>query len=90
MVLIELVVMIQMTIVASRARRGGVVGRTANMMNIQGGMTVRLVGLRSRQERHEEKRKERNGKEREGQKARGRKRRTAAAGPLSPFSRLVE
>jgi uncharacterized transporter YbjL len=61
MAMIELVVMIQMRIVTSRARRGGVVGRTADM-NIQGGMTVRLVGLRSRQERHDEK--ERKGKER--------------------------
>lgn len=92
MVMIKLVVIIHMMrIAASRARRGHDVRCTAKM-NIQGGMTVRLMGLHSRlKERHEgkegkERKKKR--KEREGQKARGRKRRTAA-GPLNPFSRLL-
>ena len=92
MVMIELLVIIQMRIAASRARRGVVVRRTAKK-NIQGGMTIRLKGPRSRQnERHEE----RKGKEKEKKRERARwpegrkKERTAAAGPLSPFSRLVE
>lgn len=61
MVMIELLVIIQMRVAASRARRGVVVRRTAKK-NIQGGMTIRLKGPRSRQnERHEE----RKGKEKE-------------------------
>jgi hypothetical protein len=54
-VVIELVVIIiQVRLAASRARRGVGVGTTANM-NIQGGMTFRLMGLRSRlDERHGE------------------------------------
>jgi hypothetical protein len=82
--MIEPIVIIHVRFAHSRTRRV-IVRPTANM-NIQGGMTFRLTGPHSRlKERHEETR----GKERrEGQKAKQRKRRTAA-GPLNPFSRLV-
>jgi hypothetical protein len=72
--------------VASRARRDDV-KPTANM-NIQGGMTIRMTGLRSRlKERHDEKK----GKEkRERARRPDVERERTAAGPLNPFSRLVE
>jgi len=91
MVIIELVVIIQMRIAASRARRGDGVRRTAKM-NIQGGgMTIRvMMGPRSRQnERHGEKR---GGKERRERARRPEieKEEPQLLGPRSPFSRLVE
>lgn len=56
MIVIERVVIIQVRLAASRARRGGVGVRPTANMNIQGGMTFRLTGLRSRlNERHEER-----------------------------------
>jgi hypothetical protein len=59
MVMIGSVVIIHMRMVASRARRDDV--KPPANMNIQGGMTIRLMGPRSRlKERHEE----RKGKER--------------------------
>lgn len=58
--MIELIVIIHVSIAASRARR------VVRPTNIQGGMPFHLMGLRSRlKERHEE----RKGSEREGQKA---------------------
>ena len=89
MVMIEFVVIIQMRFAASRARRGNVVRPTPNM-NIQGGMTDRLIGPRSRpKKRHDEKKgKERKERRERARGPRGRKRRNAT-GSLSPFSRLV-
>jgi hypothetical protein len=84
-VVIELVVIIiQVRLAASRARRRVGVGRTANM-NIQGGMTFRLMGLRSRlNERHGGKEKEKSETARRPEV----EREEPQLVPLSPFSRL--
>jgi len=61
LVIIEPVVIIHVLMGDSRARRGGGGVRPPANVNIQGGMTFRLVGPHSRpKERHEEKK----GKER--------------------------
>lgn len=78
MVMIEVVVVIiiQVRKVASRARRGA----TTNM-SIQGGMTFRLMSLRSRLEERHEGRKE---KEREERARRPKvERERTGAGPLT-------
>ena len=71
-------------IVSSRAGRDGRVRLTTN---IQGGMTLRLMGPHSRlKESHEERKGKENGPR--GQKLKeGKRNRTVAL--LSPFSRLV-
>lgn len=72
--MIEPVVIIHVRFVASRARRGDGVRPPANK-NIQGGMTFRLTGLRSRlNERHEEKKERKGEGGPEGQRAKGKNR----------------
>jgi len=85
--MIRPIVIIHVRIVASRARRDDVRRPTTNM-NIQGGMTFRLMSPHSRlKERHEGKEKE---KERErARRARGRKKKNRSWSQLSLFSRPV-
>ena len=72
---------VELVMVSSRARRDD---RVRPVGNIQGGMTLRLMGPHSRpKERHEE----RKGEGPEGQKLKRERNRTASL--LSPFSRLV-